>query len=149
MRYRAVASCLILSGTLLSCESVYVYDYELGASPNAESDMEFIATRLAHVLEPQGFAKLALGNETPPQVGATGYRGCPNASNLVVFLRERSGRTSVHFYTCQGEARVVTLADSWVPDEPARTSDLLSREFAAELAAGTMVLQHRRRLALE
>jgi len=147
MRYWALAFFVILSGTLLSCESVYYY--HLPASPDAESDLNFIATRLAHVLEPQGFAKLSLGNEAPPQVGATGYLGCSNAGNLVVFLRERSGRTSVHLYTCQGEVRVVTLADSWVPDEPARTSDVLSREFAAELASGTMVLQHRRRLALE
>ena len=107
--------------------------------------------RLAAALEPQGFVRLALAtDDLIPQVGDTGYLGCPDASDLVVFLRrKRWGRTSVHLYACQGEARVVVLADSSVQDEPERTSALLSNEFADELASGTVTVVHRHRMALE
>jgi hypothetical protein len=43
----------------------------------------------------------------------------------------------------------VTLADGSARGEPERTRDLLSRELAAELSSGAVVLERRRRIALE
>lgn len=147
MRLRSTTLIATLSAAALSCASVYDYHYR--APSNAAPGIQTIATRLAGVLEPQGFKRLALADDLIPQVGDTGYLGCPGASDLVIFLRERSGRTSVHLYTCRGEARIVAIADSWVRDEPARTSDILSWEFAEELASGTVTLEQRHRIALE
>jgi hypothetical protein len=146
MRLRSTTVLAVLSASALSCASVYDYHYQSDYAP----DIESIATRLASVLEPEGFARLTLANDDLiPQVGDTGYLSCANASDLVVFLREHSGRTTVHLYACQGEARVVALADSWVQGEPARTSDLLGQVFSDELTRGKVTLVHRHRIALE
>ena len=142
----------MLSATALSCASVYDYHYR--ASSHATPDIQAIARRVADVREPEGFKRFAFTKDDMiPQVGDTGYLGCPDAGDLIVFLRERYraryGRTSVHLYACQGEVRVVTLADSWVQQEPARTSELLSRVFADDLAKGVVIIDHRHRLAVE
>jgi hypothetical protein len=148
MRLRPRTLIAISSLVLLSCESVYDYHYRTPS--NSAPDIHVIAGRLSGVLEPQGFKALTFANDDLiPQVGGTGYLSCPNARDLVVFLRDRSGRTSVHLYACQGEARLVIVADSWVEDEPGRTRDLLNREFADEFASGAVILEHRHRVALE
>jgi hypothetical protein len=148
MRLQATILVAVLSAAALACASVYDYHYR--ASSPEGPDIQAIATRLAGALEPQGFKELTVADDDLiPHVGDTGFLDCPDSSDLVLFLRERSGRTSVHLYACQGEARIVALADSWVPGEPASTSGVLSREFASELTRGEVTLVHRHRIALE
>jgi hypothetical protein len=130
----------------LACASVY--DYRFSGSSDSIPSATVLSDRLAAVLEPQGFKRL--GHDEPiPQSGGTGYHGCPDGRDLVVFLCERQGRTSVHLFACHGAPRFVVIADSWTRDEPDRTRDLLSREFAAEIESTAIVLRHRYRLALE
>jgi hypothetical protein len=136
------------SFTALSCASVYDYHYHPPASDSP--DIPGLATRLARVLEPQGFSRLVLArDEEAPQSSDTGYWTCPQASDLVVFMKQAEARTSVHLYACQGEARIVVIADPGARDEPQGVRDLLSHAFASELASGAIVLKHRYRIALE
>jgi hypothetical protein len=148
MRLGPATLIAMASATALACASIY--DYRYRGSGESAPDVEALAGRLAAVLEPHGFVRLALAKAEPiPQGGDTGQACCPGASEPVVFLRDQSGRTSVHLYACRGDARIVTLADGSARGEPERTRDLLSRELAAELSSGAVVLERRRRIALE
>jgi len=148
MHVRGIATGALLLAAATGCASVY--DYRYATSRESAPDFASLTGRLTGVLEPRGFTRLDLQRDEPiPQGGDTGYASCSEPSDLLVFLREKPGRTSVHLFTCNGVPRFVVLADGWAPGEPSHTRDLLSREFAPELDRGTLILKHRYRFALE
>jgi hypothetical protein len=153
---RLVASIAIAGVLLAACSPVYRFRYAEDMSPRPEP-VE-LAARLATLLEPQGFQRLAVVPDEAPAIGATGFDQCPKAGDLAVFQKLVSSprvgaphRTWVHLFTCNGIPRfvVVSSSDSAGHAESSRTRDLLNSAFAEELANGSIHLERTHRLALE
>jgi hypothetical protein len=156
MRSLRVASIAVAGVLLVACSPVYRFLYAGELSP-PPTPVE-LASRLATLLEPQGFKRLSVAPEEAPAIGATGFDQCPTAADLTVFQKLVSSprvgvahRAWVHSFTCNRIPRfvVVSSSDSAGHAESSRTRDLLESAFAEEIANGSIRLERTHRLALE